>query len=937
MRKYFVALVAIITLCTSAFAQSEVYSVPVDQKVTVGTLPNGLTYYVRHNEWPEKRAFFYIAQKVGSIQEEENQRGLAHFLEHMCFNGTTHFPGDKLKQYLETIGVKFGENLNAYTSFDETVYNIDNVNVETPGAIDSCLLILHDWSHDLLLEDKEIDKERGVINEEWRMRSSAMMRMYEKALPELYPDSKYGNRLPIGTMDIVMNFPYDALRSYYKKWYRPDLQSIVIVGDVDVEEIVKKIETMFADIQPAPADAAKLEDFPVPDNAEPIVSINKDKEQDRTLFYLMWKTEAYPRDKKDDIQYLAIQYAFNAISSMFSERIDEILQKENAPFVGAQFGYGDYLVSKTKGAFNGIVMPNGEEYKQAVQALYREILRIKKYGFTASEFERFKAEFLSQVEKQYNHRDKVNSSNYVNEYVRHFIDNEPTPGIEWEYNTYNNILVPSINIDFINNISKGCIENEGNLAIAAFFPEKEGATYPTKEEVLSWMKEVEAENIEAYVEEVNTDPLIAKMPKPGKVKSITADTYDSKLITLSNGIKVHVKKTDFSPNQIQLYATSWGGTSLYSNDEFNQADAIDMVDVGGFGNFSATELTKKLAGIQASASASIGNRMENVNGSCVKKDLETMLQLVYLTFTAPRKDVEAFNSSIQRNKARLANQDMDPMTALQDTIASVVYKNNVRKVRTKADDLDKLNYDRILQIYKERFADGDDFEFFIVGDCDADTIAPLLAQYIGALPTLKGEEKDKVVDCRMTKGEVKNVFEKELQTPTANILFLYNAPLKENLKNNITLDMLEQILQMTYTETVREDEGGAYSVGVSSSLQDYPEEIAIFQVYLPTGPEKREHMTDIIYKGIDNMLENGPKEEDIQKVKEYLLRAHTENLKQNGYWLNQMIKKARYQKDYVTDYEDAVKSITASDIKAMAKTVFKSGNRIEVGMTSPVK
>lgn len=938
MKRTLLALAAIFALCTSIFAQAVASNIPVDENVKVGKLSNGLTYYVRHNEWPEKRAFFYIAQKVGSVQEEENQRGLAHFLEHMCFNGTTHFPGDKLKKYLETIGVKFGENLNAYTSFDETVYNIDNVNVETPGAIDSCLLILHDWSHDLLLEDKEIDKERGVINEEWRMRSSAMMRMYEKALPELYPDSKYGTRLPIGTMDIVMNFPYDALRSYYKKWYRPDLQSIVIVGDVDVEEMVKKIETLFADIKSAPADAAPLEYFQVPDNAEPIGTINKDKEQDRTLFYLMWKTEAYPRAEKNNIQYLVVQYALSAISSMFGDRIDEIVQKENAPFVGASFGYDDYMVSKTKGAFNGVVMPQGEEYKQAIQGLYREILRIKKYGFTVSEFERFKTEFLSQVEKQYNRRDKISSQNYVNEYVRHFIDNEPIPGIEWEYATYNQMIVPAVTVDMVNSLAMENITQDGkNLAIAAFCPDKEGAVYPTKEEILEWMKEVEAEDIEAYVEEVNTDPLIENLPAEGSVKKIANDIYDSKLITLNNGIKIRVKKTDFSPNQITLYATSWGGTSLYSNDEYDQASSVDMVDIGGIGNFSATELTKKLAGIQASAGASIGDRTESVSGSCVKKDFETMLQLVYLTFTAPRKDVEAFNSAIQRSKAQLANQDMDPMTAFQDTIASVVYNNNVRRVRTKAEDLDKLNYDRILEIYKERFADANDFDFFIIGDCDADTIAPLLAKYLGALPVLKSTEKNKIIDCRIAKGQIKNVFEKELQTPTANVIFLYNAPVKETLKNIITLDMLKQIMQMTYTETVREDEGGAYSVGVSSSLQTYPEKIALFQVFLPTGPEKREHMTEIIYKGIDDMMAKGPKDEDIQKVKEYLLRAHTENLKKNGYWLNQMVDKVRNNNDFVTGYEDAVKSVTAKDIKAMANIIFKSGNRIEIGMTSPAK
>ncbi len=447
MKQRFFAFCISLFICLAASAQDA--TIPMDPAVRKGTLPNGLTYYLRHNEWPEKRAFFYIAQKVGSIQEDENQRGLAHFLEHMCFNGTTHFPGDRLKKYLESIGVKFGENLNAYTSFDETVYNIDNVNVETAGALDSCLLILHDWSHDLLLEGKEIDKERGVINEEWRSRSSAMMRMYEKALPVMYPDSKYGNRLPIGTMDIVMNFPHDDLRSYYRKWYRPDLQAIVIVGDINVDEMEQKIKTVFADIQPPAPDAAKFEYYPVPDNATPIVSINKDKEQRSNSISLMWKTEAFPREMKNSPAYFIFSITANAMAGMFSERIRDILQKENAPFLGASFGYGDFFVSKTKEAYSASVTCEDNKYEEGVKALYREILRVKRYGYTAAEYERYKARVLSSLESSYLHRDKVESDNYVNECVRHFLDNEPMAGIEWEYNTMNQ-LIPATTVDMVN-------------------------------------------------------------------------------------------------------------------------------------------------------------------------------------------------------------------------------------------------------------------------------------------------------------------------------------------------------------------------------------------------------------------------------------------------------------------------------------------------------
>lgn len=931
MKKYLI-LIAMFLVALPQMIMAQDMAVPADPEIKQGKLDNGLTYYIRHNEWPEKRAYFYIAQKVGSMQEDDNQRGLAHFLEHMCFNGTTHFPGNNLKTYLEKIGVKFGENLNAYTAFDQTVYNIDNVNVEVGGAIDSCLLILHDWSHDLLLEDKEIDKERGVINEEWRMRSSAAQRMQERALPEMYPGSKYANRMPIGTMDIVMNFPYDAIRSYYRKWYRPDLQAIIIVGDVDVNEIEQKIKSTFADIAPAPADAAVREYYPVPDNQEPLFSFQQDKEQQYTSINMFWKRDVFPREMRQSLQYILYQYLQGAASSMFGDRIAEILQKENAPFLGAQLGFGNYFAANTKDAMIGATACPDNGYETSIKALYREILRAVRGGFTVSEYERFKTEYLSQIEKAYQQRDKIYSSNFVNACVDNFLENEPMNNIEWEYEVMNQ-LVPAIPLDAINESMKALPDS--NLVVLVMAPDKEGITKMTKEQLITWMHEVEAEDIEPYKEEVNDEPLIANLPKPGKVKSIKPGIFDSKVITLSNGIKVNVKKTDFAPNRISMYAHSWGGNSLYSNEEYAQTQFVDLVSIGGIGNFSSTDLQKKLAGIQASASTSVDTNKETVSGSCVKKDFETMLQLAYLNFTAPRKDVEAFNATIQRAKKSMENQELKPTTALSDTIASVIYNNNVRAVRTKAADLDKIDYDRIIQIYKERFADADDFEFFIIGDCDADTIAPLLAKYLGALPVLKGSENFKKVDLSMAKGEIKNVFEKHQETPNAIVQFLYHTPMAVNLKNSLTVDMLKQVMQMLYTESVREDEGGAYGVPVNASMQRYPNEIASVTIQLPTAPEKREKMTEIIYKGVEDMVNLGPKEEDVQKVKEYMLRAHEEDLKSNGYWMGEMVEHALYGNDDVTPYVETIKSITAADIQAVAKAIFKSGNRIEVGMTSP--
>ena len=933
-KKILVVIVALFATAMGMNAQ-QMPNVPLDPAVKVGVLPNGLTYYIRHNEWPEKRADFYIAQKVGSILEEENQRGLAHFLEHMCFNGTTHFPGDALKQYLERIGVKFGENLNAYTAFDETVYNINNVNVETAGAVDSCLLILHDWSHDLLLEDKEIDKERGVINEEWRMRRSSMMRMQETAFKDLFVGSRYSDRMPIGTMDIVMNFPYEDLRSYYRRWYRPDLQGLVIVGDVNPDEIEQKIKTMFADIAPAPADAAKREIIPVPDNDEPLVSIQKDKEQTVAYALLMFKHDATPREFKSTMPYLFQQFMMGAVASMFAERLHELSRKPDCPYVQAGINFSSYLVAKSKDCVQASIVMKEGKYLDGIAAVYRELLRAKRGGFTEAEYERFKQEFLSRLDAQYEARNKVQNTSYVNDYVRYFLDNEPAPGIEWEHQNMKSI-VSMLPLEAINQAFPELIKDK-NRAIVLFMPDKEGLLYPAKEEILKTLADVDAEDIEVFKEEVNTDPLVPELSSKAKVKSIKDDVFGSKLITLSNGIKIRVKQTDYSPNRISMNATSWGGNGLYPNEEYFCAGNVDMVGLGGWGTFTATQLNKKLSGIQASVSPSVGDRTESLSGSCVKKDFETLLQLTYLCFTAPHRDDEAFQSTMARLRDALKNQDMDPNTALQDSVASIYYNNNIRAKRFRAEDLDGISYDRILEIYKERYANAADFDFYFVGDLNADSVAPLLAKYLGALPVSKKAEKYKVIDRRLTKGERTCIFEKEQDTPNATVNFVYHAPLKDNLRNDIMVDMLEQAMHMLYTETVREDEGGAYGVPVNSSLSDYPEEIAIVKIQLPTAPDKMERMIQVVYDGVDKVCAEGPSEDYLKKIKEYMIRSHAENLKQNGYWMRQMINLTRYKEDYVTGYDDVVQSITTADLKELAQKIFKSGNRLVVGMKTSQK
>ncbi|MBP5630224.1 MAG: insulinase family protein [Bacteroidaceae bacterium] len=934
MKKLIPLLLMLVAVSAVSAQQMQMPPVPLDPAVKTGKLDNGLTYFIRHNEWPEKRCDFYIAQRVGSMQEEDDQRGLAHFLEHMCFNGTTHFPGDALKQYLERIGVKFGENLNAYTSFEETVYNINNVNVEIAGAVDSCLLILHDWSHDLLLEDKEIDKERGVIEEEWRARRSAQLRLIEAALPTICKDSKYANRMPIGTMEVVKNFPYETLRSYYRKWYRPDLQALVIVGDVDPDAIEKKLQEMFADIAPAPADAAVREDYPVPDNQEPLVFIGKDKEFPGMVASVMFKDDPLPREMRGTMAYIAQDFVQDAISGMLNERLNEIARKADAPFSGASANFGEYLVAKTKDALSLDINMKENRYTEGIKAAYRELLRASRGGFTESEYERFKQEYLSQIDAAYEARDKRTNTSFVNAYVSHFIDNIPAAGIEYMHQLMHQI-VPNLPLSMINQALAELPQE--NRAILVMMPEKEGLICPTEQEVLTALTEVDGEDIAAFTEEVSTEPLVPELKSKVKVKKITDDIYGAKLITLSNGMKIHVKQTDYSPNRIIFRATSWGGNSLYSNDEYTNASNIGLVRQGGLGNFSAIDLNKKLAGIQAGASASVGARSEVIEGNCVKKDIETMLQLVYLNFTSPRRDDDAFTSAIERSRNALKNQDLNPNITLQDSINSVVYNNNVRALRMKEADLDRINYDRLLEMYKERFANAGDFEFFMVGDVNADSVAPLLAKYLGALPVKGKKEEYKVIDQRMTKGERECYFTKEQDTPNSMNVFIYHAPMKETLRNDILVDMLQQAMTMLYTETVREDEGGAYGVPVNANLMDYPEEIALAQIILPTAPEKREAMTAIVKDGIKKMMEQGPSEENLGKIKEYMLRSHQEDLKSNGYWMSSLVSKTRFNQEFVEGYEECVQGVTVEDIKQLAKQIFGSGNRLVVGMETPTE
>ena len=931
MKRLLTWVLAIFSYTMIASAQ-QMPAIPIDPNVRIGKLDNGLTYYIRHNELPEDRADFYIAQKVGSILEEENQRGLAHFLEHMCFNGTNNFPGKTLTNYLESIGVRFGENLNAYTSIDETVYNIANVPVIRDGIVDSCLLILHDWANDLTLDPKEIDNERGVIHEEWRQGQGAMMRMYEQVLPKTFEGSKYGHRLPIGTIEVIDNFPYQALRDYYEKWYRPDQQGIVVVGDVDVDKVEAKIKEIFSPIE-MPANAAERVYEKVPDNKEPIITIAKDKEQPSTMIYIWHKHPATPNEVKGNIGYLVQNYMFSMISQMLNARLDELRQNANPPYIMAVTEDTDFLLAKTTQAFAGIAVSKEDGIPTAIAALVREIERARKFGFTASEYARAKADYLRALESAYNEREKVRNAQYVQEYIRHFIDNEPIPGIEMEY-TLMNQLAPNIPVEAINSILPQLITDE-NIVINIFGPDKEGMVYPTEAEILDVLNKTKAEEITAYVDKVSDEPLMKETPKAGKIVKTEEGAFGSTVLTLSNGVRVVVKNTDFKADEIRMSAFSPGGTSIFGTGEALQVKMLNSVaGLGGLGNFNNVDLEKVLAGKKASISASVNGLTERVNGSCSPKDLETLMQLVYLTFTAPRMDNAAFESFKQRTKASLANQEADPSIALVDTLNKEMYGNHPMAMRVKAEMIDQIDYNRIMEMYKDRFKEAGDFTFLFVGNINLEEAKPLIETYLGGLPTINRKENYQDIKMDIRKGAHKNLFTKQMETPKATVLNIISGNCEYNLKNDLLMTMLSQTMSMVYLETVREKEGASYGVSAFGQLSRGVKDEAIFQIYFDTDPAKREKMEQIVVSELQKVAQEGPRPEHLAKVKEFLLKKHIENAKENGYWLGQLNSYYWHNTDMNTDYEKLVNELGVEDVKNFTKALLDQGNIIEITMTA---
>ena len=933
LRKLFAAAMMLVALGSMA------QSMPIenDPSVRTGKLPNGLTYYVKQNNWPEHRVNFYIAQRVGSLQEEESQRGLAHFLEHMAFNGTEHYPGNGVIDYTRSLGVEFGRDLNAYTSVDQTVYNINDVPSNRVSALDSCLLILKDWSNGLLLEGDEIDKERGVIHEEWRVRSSASQRMFERNLEKLYPGSKYGKRMPIGLMSVVDNFKYNEIRDYYHKWYRPDNQAIVVVGDIDVDRTEAKIKELFGAIPAPAADAAQVVDVEVPDNKEPIIVVDKDKEQQMNIIQVMYKTDPLPNEMKSDISYMLMKYAIDMACTMLDKRLDEKSQDPDCPYMQAGAGYGNYIFAKTKDCFQLFIAPKEGKTNEAVKAVTEEALRASQHGFTATEFARVKDDYMSNLEKQYNNRNQINNDRFGREYCAHYLNNEPYPSIEWTYQMMN-MIAPNVGVEMVNQLMAQMMPTtDENLVVLNFNPDKEGVALPAESELMGAINAAQEAKLEAYVDNVKDEPLMTVMPKPGKiVKETENKQLGFKELILSNGAKVILKPTTFKDDEIRYKAVSKGGSSLYGPEDWANCQMFDaVIGMSGLGNFSSNELEKALAGKNANVDLSMSTTRESLSGNSTKKDLETMFQMNYLYFTSIKKDEKAVTSLLNMLETQLKNKSTVPMAIFGDSVKNTIYNHSWRERPFNAENVKDINYDRVLEIAKERTANAADFTFYFVGSFDEATIKPLIEQYIASLPAKKGQAEDFKEVTQLATGNVVNEFIQKMETPQATAVMMWHSSLAPyTMDNDIKADITGQVLETLLLKKVREDEGAAYSPNGYAGMSMIGKKPFIQSVAsISMKPEKKDIVLNIMRESL-NEIANGQVEADaLQKIKEKMLKDYDTNAKSNGSWINMLNTYNDYNLDLFNGYKEAVNKVTAADISNFVKTQLLSAkNRIEVIM-----
>ena len=937
MKKLLFAVVALILGATSVQAQMDASQpLPIDKEIRQGVLPNGLTYYIRHNEKPKGMAEFYIVHDVGAIQEDDNQQGLAHFLEHMAFNGTKNYPGKSMIEYLEKVGVKFGANLNAFTSWDLTQYYMTDVPVAREGVVDSTLMVLHDWSHFINLDPKEIDSERGVIQEELRTRDGASWRAQIKMLKALGKGTLYAERNLIGYLDGLAGFTYDDLRQFYDKWYRPDYQAVVVVGDIDVDKVEQKIKTMMADIPAPAADAAKKDVIVIPDNDEPIVSINVDPEMQQSNLMMFYKSQAMPKQMNNTITYEMISILKSYISAMINERLSDISRKPNAPFISAGFSPAQsFGICSTLEVSQGRVMTQDGKLMEGYKALLVEMERMRRYGFTESEYERAKNNMLAALDNQYQSRDDREHSHFAERCIDHFRLGTPLYDIETEYQL-DKQLAEAISLEAINQSVKQMYEPLKNLVIVVNSPKKDGVAVPTEAELVEALKAAVAAEVEAFKDNVVKEPLISDESqlkgspvKKEKVNEVMGTTE----WTLKNGINVVIKQTPYEADAVYLEAVSEGGAAIFADEDYYSAQMLGgVMSTSGISKFSASDLRKQLSGKQARVAASAGSYLHAVEGSSTLKDVETMFQLMYLHFTAPRFSEDDFQTLMNRYNAMLANQMTNPDFIFSQQLQKTLYGDNYRRQQLTPELLGTIKLERMADIHSRLFGNAKDFRFTIYGNMSPEELKPLVEKYVGSLPVAK-KVTNKFTDdkVREVKG-VENDFTAKMEQPKVSVFVGFSGDYKYDIKNAVTLTYLSQALSNRYLKSIREEKGGTYGVSVRGSNYTRPAQSFLMQIAFDTNEQMADELTAIVVAEIEKIAAEGPLKEDMDKTREFLLKDFKKNVELNGWWSRTLQAYYTYGVDTLNDYEAAVNGVTADDVKALAKRMLDEKSMVKVVM-----
>lgn len=928
--KSFAILLLSILTAGSLFGQRDLNGpAPVDPEIRTGRLDNGLTYFIRHNKEPEKRASFYIIQNVGAILENDDQNGLAHFLEHMAFNGTQHFPGKGIISSLEKHGVAFGSNINAYTGFDETVYNLTNVPVDAPGLTDTCLLILNDWSDFLSLTEKEIDLERGVISEEWRTSKNASRRLIFEVIPVILKGSKYAIRDIIGDLNVIKTFQYSTLRNFYHDWYRTDLQAIVVVGDINVDEIEGKIKTLFSKIQPVENPPTRKFEV-VPYHKETNFVLATDKEAPQTAVSIFALHEGVPREKRN-LDYIRDNHVVSLMNSMLDTRINELLQKPNPPFVTGSISFGEYY-ARGYDAFGISAIARKNEEPIALEAIYTEAERAKRFGFTKGELDRAKASLLSSVENYFKQKDKIDNDTHVRNIQDYFLSGEPLTSVDFDFEFLKEVIGGITEQEVSEKLKKVMIDENRTIVVQGI--EGDDVKHLSEQEALDILRKVKESQLSPYQDASLDESLVKEVLSGSKiVKSVQLPQFDAVEWTLANNVKVVFRKADYEKDNILLSAFSFGGISKLSDNLVLPANLLgSIIMMYGAGDYDNVTLQKMLAGKKASVSLALNETTEQISGSATPKDFETMMQLLYLRFARPRFDNDAHSAIIGRYAALISNMEKDPNKIKGDSISLITTSYNPRTPILTKGSIEKITLEDMRNIFNDRFFSAGEFTFFIVGNVEQETVIPLVEKYIGSLPVRERTDTWTDKKIRQPEGIVAKEITMQLTIPKSTVFLAFAEEMKYVPENYLGLEVIKGILDIVYTEKVREDEGGTYGVGVSLSAQKRPSQLGEAMITFDCDPARANDLKAIIYKELENIMKNGPSKENLDKSVNNILKTREENKLHNAYWMGTISRFYSFgiNSNDPENYEDILRSFTVKDIKRISGKMFKRADVVDL-------